>query len=83
MWSFSVQSLAEALRDAQSMQAAMSAALETSKHPDRRPAVKPTLIVAPADCYKHRTCPEPITRAGPDMPPENVHRLKVLTDPGE
>ena len=42
----------------------------------------PTLIVAPEDCYKHRTCPEPITRAGPEVPPENVNRLKVLTHPG-
>ena len=43
---------------------------------------KPTLIVAPAECHNHRTCSEPITRAGPDIPPENVNRLKVLTDPG-
>lgn len=45
--------------------------------------VKPTLIVAPAECYSHRTCPEPITREGPEPPPENVNRLKVLTDPGK
>ncbi len=44
--------------------------------------VKPTLVVAPADCFSHRTCPEPIVRDGPDIPPENVNRLKVLTDPG-
>jgi len=47
-----------------------------------RLSVKPTLIVAPADCFSHRTCPEPIVRDGPDIPPENVNRLKVLTDPG-
>ncbi|KAL0048951.1 hypothetical protein WJX82_003017 [Trebouxia sp. C0006] len=46
-----------------------------------RLSVKPTLIVAPADCFSHRTCPEPIVRDGPDIPPENVNRLKVLTDP--
>lgn len=45
-------------------------------------SVKPTLIVAPAECFGHRTCPEPIVRDGPDIPPENVNRLKVLTDPG-
>lgn len=44
--------------------------------------VKPTLVVAPAECFGHRTCPEPIVRDGPDIPPENVNRLKVLTDPG-
>ncbi|KAL0037126.1 hypothetical protein WJX79_001631 [Trebouxia sp. C0005] len=43
--------------------------------------VKPTLVVAPAECFGHRTCPEPIVRDGPDIPPENVNRLKVLTDP--
>ena len=50
--------------------------------PETRPKMAPTLIVAPEDCYKHRTCPEPITRAGPEVPPENVNRLKVLTHPG-
>jgi hypothetical protein len=45
-------------------------------------SVKPTLVVAPAECFSHRTCPEPIVRDGPDVPPENVNRLKVLTDPG-
>lgn len=44
-------------------------------------SVKPTLVVAPTDCFGHRTCPEPIVRDGPDIPPENVNRLKVLTDP--
>ena len=43
---------------------------------------QPTLIIAPAECYSHHTCPEPIVRGGPDIPPENVNRLKVLTDPG-
>ena len=44
--------------------------------------VKPTLLVAPAECYSHKTCPEPITRGGQEPPPENVNRLKVLTHPG-
>lgn len=42
-----------------------------------------TLIVAPSECHYHRTCPEPITRAGPECPPENVNRLKVLTNRGK
>ena len=41
-----------------------------------------TLIVAPHACYQHHTCPEPITRATRDCPPENSQRLTVLTDPG-
>ena len=45
--------------------------------------VKPTLLVAPAACYNHKTCPEPITRDGSDIPPENVKRLRVLTHPGK
>lgn len=45
--------------------------------------VKLTLLVAPAECYSHRTCPEPITRSGEEPPPENVNRLKVLTHPGK
>lgn len=45
--------------------------------------VKPTLLVAPDECYSHRTCPEPITRSGEEPPPENVNRLKVLTHPGK
>ena len=41
-----------------------------------------TLVVAPSECHCHRTCPEPITRSGSEVPSENVNRLKVLTDPG-
>ena len=41
-----------------------------------------TLIVAPTESHNHRTCPEPITRSGSEVPSENVNRLKVLTDPG-
>ena len=41
-----------------------------------------TLVVAPDACLQHHTCPEPLTRATPDVPPENVQRLLVLTDPG-
>lgn len=42
-----------------------------------------TLVLAPPQCLAHFTCPEPIVRGGPDPPPENVNRLKVLTTPGE
>ena len=41
-----------------------------------------TVIIAPGRCHEHRTCPEPITRQAADPPPENVRRLRVLTDPG-
>lgn len=42
-----------------------------------------TLILAPRACREHRTAPEPLTRdAWGHMPPENVCRLHVLTDPG-
>ena len=42
-----------------------------------------TLILAPRACKEHRTAPEPLTRdAWGHMPPENVCRLHVLTDPG-
>ena len=40
-----------------------------------------TLIIAPDACAAHRTAPNPITRAGPDPPPENVHRLTVISHP--
>lgn len=40
-----------------------------------------TLLIAPYECLLHRTAPEPITRDGPDPPPENVNRLHVLTRP--
>ena len=45
-------------------------------------ATAPTLVLAPPACLRHRTAPEPILRGGPDVPPENVRRLIVLTDPG-
>ena len=41
-----------------------------------------TLVVAPPACREHRTAPEPLTRGAEDIPPENVRRLHVLTDPG-
>lgn len=46
---------------------------------DKHPA---TLIVAPHACFQHHTCPEPLTRATRDCPPENSQRLTVLTHPG-
>ena len=39
------------------------------------------LLVAPDKCLEHRTAPEPRPRSAPEPPPENVGRLKVLTDP--
>jgi len=39
------------------------------------------LLVAPDECLEHRTAPEPRPRSAPEPPPENVGRLKVLTDP--
>lgn len=41
----------------------------------------PTLIVAPPQCEKHLTCPDPLPR-GVCPPPENVERLRVLVEPG-
>jgi len=37
-----------------------------------------TLVIAPHACTLHRTAPEPITRDGPEPPPENVRRLAVI-----
>merc|ERR1719284_438988 len=42
---------------------------------------RPTLLVAPRACMEHRTFPEPYVRGASDVPPENVHRLKVLLHP--
>jgi hypothetical protein len=39
-----------------------------------------TLIVAPPQCEKHLTCPDPLPR-GIAPPPENVERLRVLVEP--
>lgn len=41
----------------------------------------PTLIVAPPQCEKHLTCPDPLPR-GICPPPENVERLRVLVEQG-
>ncbi|KAL7559181.1 hypothetical protein ACA910_013189 [Epithemia clementina (nom. ined.)] len=38
-----------------------------------------TVILSHELCVMHRTCP-PIRRDSPDLPPENVRRLQVLTD---
>lgn len=85
-----LQALAKQLADARLREQA-SAGAEPSGDmlPDQaslhsgEDGVKPTLLVAPAECYSHRTCPEPITRDGQEPPPENVNRLKVLTHPGK
>ncbi|WIA10571.1 hypothetical protein OEZ85_010758 [Tetradesmus obliquus] len=41
----------------------------------------PTLIVAPHECELHRTCPDPLPR-GCHPPPENVDRIRVLSQEG-
>ncbi|KAF6259471.1 Arginase/deacetylase [Scenedesmus sp. NREL 46B-D3] len=41
----------------------------------------PTLIVAPPECELHRTCPDPLPR-GCHPPPENVDRIRVLSQEG-
>ncbi len=41
-----------------------------------------TRIFAPAECRQHLTATEPIRRGGPQPPPENVNRLRVLTNEG-
>jgi acetoin utilization deacetylase AcuC-like enzyme/ankyrin repeat protein len=46
------------------------------------PRTSPSLVVAPPECLDHHTTVWPIVRGGPDPPPENVHRLTVLTKPG-
>jgi acetoin utilization deacetylase AcuC-like enzyme/ankyrin repeat protein len=38
------------------------------------------LLIAPDECLEHRTAPEPRPRSAPEPPPENVGRLRVLTD---
>jgi len=39
-----------------------------------------TLIVAPPECLRHYTAPYPHDRDSEPPPPENVNRLRVLTD---
>lgn len=56
---------------------AAAAAAPTADASDKRP----TLIVAPPQCEKHLTCPDPLPR-GICPPPENVERLRVLVEPG-
>ena len=83
------QALAKQLADAQVRQQGWldaeqsGPALPIQSTIDGEANVKATVIVAPAECHSHRTCPEPITRDGPEPPPENVNRLKVLTNPGK
>ncbi|KAJ9527573.1 hypothetical protein QJQ45_025848, partial [Haematococcus lacustris] len=46
------------------------------------PAAPATLLVlAPEECCLHHTAPQPWARGSPDPPPENPHRLAVLTSP--
>lgn len=42
-----------------------------------------TLVIAPPECNEHYTCPQPVTRAGPEPPPENPARLDVVLDEGK
>lgn len=41
------------------------------------------MVLAPEECFAHRTAPEPWSRDDADLVPENIHRLRVLTVPGE
>ncbi|GBG00204.1 hypothetical protein Rsub_12985 [Raphidocelis subcapitata] len=43
------------------------------------PALR-TLLLAPEQCLEHYTSRQPVTRAGPEPPPENLERLRVLLD---
>ena len=84
-----LQALAKQLADAcLREQGTLDAEPSESGLPDQQSllgedGVKPTLLVAPGECYSHKTCPEPITRGGQEPPPENVNRLTVLTHPGK
>ena len=42
-----------------------------------------TIVLAPPECHEHKTSTEPVVRGGREPPPENVHRLHVLTDSGK
>ena len=60
-----------------------SAAPAPAQQPPPAPgAAAKTLLVAPPECLEHYTCPQPATRAGPEPPPENTERLRVLVEPG-
>ncbi len=69
---------------AQELAAALTAAPEVLDLDGPPTSVPPanTRLFAPAECRQHLTAPEPIRRGGPPPPPENVNRLRVLTDPG-
>lgn len=56
-----------------------AAAAATAPPPGSPADRAPTLIVAPPQCEKHLTCPDPLPR-GVCPPPENVERLRVLVD---
>lgn len=49
---------------------------------ERQSAAQRTVILAPSACLQHLTAPEPYSRSAPELPPENVARLHVLTHPG-
>jgi len=44
------------------------------------PPPPPTLILAPDECLEHHTAPVPVTRAGPEPPPEHAGRLVAVSD---
>ena len=72
----SLQPLAAALKRRQSDPAAA--------FPPPAPPSSPadaTLVLAPDECLLHFTAPEPL-RSNSKPPPENVERLRVLTNPG-
>jgi hypothetical protein len=67
----------QAAAEAAGVSGAAAAAAPTADASDKRP----TLIVAPPQCERHLTCPDPLPR-GICPPPENVERLRVLVEPG-
>jgi hypothetical protein len=50
--------------------------------PPLAPPGRPTLLLAPPECLAHYTSPQPVPRGGPEPPPENTQRLRVLTEVG-
>ena len=59
------------------------AAVVASASTQAVPAPAPVLVIAPEECWLHRTAPEPLVRGGLEAPPpENVGRLRVLMTPG-
>ena len=70
----------EALSKALSLEAASKVAAAALAADAEVKGNERLLLVAPDECLEHRTAPEPRPRSAPEPPPENVGRLRVLTD---